>query len=169
MCQFLRNRILYWRGQGLTVFFSSTGSSDRLLGIYHSSTVKNTSTLLLSTDADTLFVGAQDALLSLDVSQPDSITLKDKVRKIPPSGILCYIFQISTFLTSAMKITLDLEGRLHTAKNCTFLQLEWAASPQNMKTCTVASRTVCRLPFLTSSRNFKLPLLYAWVNGKFSS
>lgn len=62
--------------------FSSTGSSERLLGIYHSSTVKNTTTLLLSTDADTLFVGAQDALLSLDVSQPDSITLKDKVRKI---------------------------------------------------------------------------------------
>ncbi|XP_016137421.1 semaphorin-4A [Sinocyclocheilus grahami] len=77
----------------------SQGSSERLLGIYHSSTVKNTNTLLLSTDADTLFVGAQDALLSLDVSQSDSITLKDK--------------------------------------------LEWAASPQNMKTCTVASRTDC--------------------------
>lgn len=80
MCQFLRHVILYWKGQGC--FFSSTGSSERLLGIYHSSAVKNTSTLLLSTDADTLFVGAQDALLSLDVSQPDSITLKDKVRKI---------------------------------------------------------------------------------------
>ncbi|XP_067252652.1 semaphorin-4A [Chanodichthys erythropterus] len=56
----------------------SQGSSERLLGIYHSSTVKSTTTLLLSTDADTLFVGAQDALLSLDVSQPDSITLKDE-------------------------------------------------------------------------------------------
>ncbi|KTG36853.1 hypothetical protein cypCar_00009446 [Cyprinus carpio] len=77
----------------------SQGSSERLLSIYHSSVVKNTSSLLLSTDADTLFVGAQDALLSLDVSQPDSITLKDK--------------------------------------------LEWAASPQNMKTCTVASRKDC--------------------------
>uniref|UniRef100_A0A672RY16 Semaphorin-4A-like n=1 Tax=Sinocyclocheilus grahami TaxID=75366 RepID=A0A672RY16_SINGR len=78
MCQSLRN-------VGVKVYlvaFSSTGSSERLLGIYHSSTVKNTNTLLLSTDADTLFVGAQDALLSLDVSQSDSITLKDKVRKI---------------------------------------------------------------------------------------
>ncbi|XP_052473957.1 semaphorin-4A-like [Carassius gibelio] len=77
----------------------SQGSSERLLGMYRSSTVKNTSSLLLSTDADTLFVGAQDALISLDVSQPDSITLKDK--------------------------------------------LEWTASPQNMKTCTVASKTDC--------------------------
>ncbi|XP_051720639.1 semaphorin-4B isoform X3 [Ctenopharyngodon idella] len=55
------------------------GSSERLLSIYSSSNVKNTTTLLLSTDADTLFVGAQDALLSLDVSQPDSITLKDEL------------------------------------------------------------------------------------------
>jgi len=52
--------------------------------------VKNTTTLLLSTDADTLFVGAQDALLSLDVSQPDSITFKDKVREI-----VCYMFQFA--------------------------------------------------------------------------
>uniref|UniRef100_A0A8C1SWJ4 Sema domain-containing protein n=1 Tax=Cyprinus carpio TaxID=7962 RepID=A0A8C1SWJ4_CYPCA len=66
-----------------------------------SSTVKNISSLLLSTDADTLFVGAQDALLSLDVSQPDSITLKDKVRKrCNPSGILCYIFHILQFFNS---------------------------------------------------------------------
>ncbi|XP_056332154.1 semaphorin-4A [Danio aesculapii] len=55
------------------------GSSERVLGIYSSSTLKNTSTLLLSTDQDTLFVGARDALLSLDVSQPDSITLKDEL------------------------------------------------------------------------------------------
>uniref|UniRef100_A0A8C1QB62 Sema domain-containing protein n=1 Tax=Cyprinus carpio TaxID=7962 RepID=A0A8C1QB62_CYPCA len=77
----------------------SQGSSERLLAIYRSTTVKNISSLLLSTDADTLFVGAQDALLSLDVSQPDSITLKDK--------------------------------------------LEWTALPQNMETCTVASKTDC--------------------------
>ncbi|XP_067304178.1 semaphorin-4A isoform X2 [Pseudorasbora parva] len=66
----------------------SQGSSERLLAIYHSSTVKNTTTLLLSTDADTLFVGAQDALLSLDVSQPDSITLKDKLEwKASPESL----------------------------------------------------------------------------------
>ncbi|XP_051574998.1 semaphorin-4A-like [Myxocyprinus asiaticus] len=55
------------------------GSPERVLGIYHSSTVKNSTTLLLSTDAHTLFVGARDAVLSLDVSQPDNITLKDKL------------------------------------------------------------------------------------------
>ncbi|RXN20323.1 semaphorin-4A-like isoform X1 [Labeo rohita] len=74
-------------------------SSERLLGIYRNSSVKNTSTLLLSSDADTLFVGTQNALLSLDVSQPDSITLKD--------------------------------------------ELEWTASPENMKTCAVASKADC--------------------------
>nr|XP_055067029.1 semaphorin-4A isoform X1 [Misgurnus anguillicaudatus] len=56
------------------------GSLERSLGIYDSSTVKNYTTLLLSTDANTLFVGAQDAVLSLDVSQPDNITLKDKLQ-----------------------------------------------------------------------------------------
>ncbi|KAA0702785.1 Semaphorin-4A Semaphorin-B [Triplophysa tibetana] len=54
------------------------GSLERGLSTYHSSTVKNLTTLLLSTDANTLFVGAQDSVLSLDISQPDNITLKDK-------------------------------------------------------------------------------------------
>ncbi|XP_043117219.1 semaphorin-4A isoform X2 [Puntigrus tetrazona] len=94
----------------------SQGSSERLLGLYHSSSVKNSSTLLLSADADTLFVGARDALLSLDVSQPDSITLKDK--------------------------------------------LEWAASPQNIKTCTVASKTDCG-NFISILQFFNSTHLYA--------
>ena len=38
-----------------------------------------TTTLLLSDDGSTLYVGAQDALLSLDVSQSDDISLKKKV------------------------------------------------------------------------------------------
>ncbi|XP_051577181.1 semaphorin-4A-like [Myxocyprinus asiaticus] len=59
------------------------GSPERVLGIYHSSAVKNSTTLLLSTDAHTLFVGARDAVLSLDVSQPDNITLKDKLDWTP--------------------------------------------------------------------------------------
>lgn len=70
----------------------------------------NTSTLLLSTDANTLFVGARDALLSLDVSQSDSITLKDKV-------IVMQIFLFSKlnlilFTSDVMKIVLDLEDIL---------------------------------------------------------
>ncbi|XP_077070933.1 semaphorin-4A [Siphateles boraxobius] len=69
----------------------SQGSSERLLNFYNSPTVKNTTTLLLSSDADTLFVGAQDALLSLDVSQPDSITFKEKLdwKASGPNLITC--------------------------------------------------------------------------------
>ncbi|KAI7807148.1 putative semaphorin-4B-like [Triplophysa rosa] len=59
------------------------GSLERGLSVYHSSTVKNTTTLLLSSDANTLFVGARDSVLSLDVSQPDNITLKDKLQWTP--------------------------------------------------------------------------------------
>ncbi|XP_036931417.1 semaphorin-4A [Acanthopagrus latus] len=42
-----------------------------------------TTTLLLSDDGSTLYVGAQDALLSLDVSQSDDISLKKKVEWSP--------------------------------------------------------------------------------------
>ncbi|XP_056617602.1 semaphorin-4A [Triplophysa dalaica] len=59
------------------------GTLERGLGVYHSSTAKNLTTLLLSTDANTLFVGAKDSVLSLDVSQPDNITLKDKLQWKP--------------------------------------------------------------------------------------
>ncbi|KAM9310746.1 semaphorin-4A [Pholidichthys leucotaenia] len=41
--------------------------------------VQNTTTLLLSKDGATLYVGAQDAILSLDVSKSDAISLKKKV------------------------------------------------------------------------------------------
>uniref|UniRef100_A0A672G3G1 Sema domain-containing protein n=1 Tax=Salarias fasciatus TaxID=181472 RepID=A0A672G3G1_SALFA len=41
--------------------------------------VSHTTTLLLSADASTLYVGAQDALLSLDVSQSDAIRLRKQV------------------------------------------------------------------------------------------
>ncbi|XP_076842931.1 semaphorin-4A isoform X1 [Brachyhypopomus gauderio] len=46
--------------------------------------VQNTSTLLLSPDAATLFVGGRDAVLSIDVSQSDGITLKNKFDWVAP-------------------------------------------------------------------------------------
>ncbi|KAF7644700.1 hypothetical protein LDENG_00217200, partial [Lucifuga dentata] len=45
--------------------------------------VHNTTTLLLSDDGSTLYVGARDAVLSLDVSQHDVISLKNKVEWRP--------------------------------------------------------------------------------------
>ncbi|CAL8248976.1 unnamed protein product [Lota lota] len=53
-------------------------SSDRGLVHFSQRDVHNTTTLLLSDDGSTLYVGARNAILSLNVSDPGFITLKDK-------------------------------------------------------------------------------------------
>ncbi|XP_044062751.1 semaphorin-4B-like [Siniperca chuatsi] len=58
-------------------------SADRPLVLYSLPDVHNTTTLLLSDDGSTLYVGARDAILSLDVSQSDVINLKKKVEWSP--------------------------------------------------------------------------------------
>ncbi|XP_024251488.1 semaphorin-4A isoform X1 [Oncorhynchus tshawytscha] len=55
------------------------GSPGRCLSHFDSSDVGNTTTLLLSDDGDTLFVGARNAVLSLDVSQEDAIVMRGKL------------------------------------------------------------------------------------------
>ncbi|KAF3692471.1 Semaphorin-4B Semaphorin-C [Channa argus] len=54
-------------------------SADRPLIHFSPPNVYNTTTLLLSDDGSTLYVGARDAVLSLDVSQSDVISMKRKV------------------------------------------------------------------------------------------
>uniref|UniRef100_A0A673YHF9 Sema domain-containing protein n=1 Tax=Salmo trutta TaxID=8032 RepID=A0A673YHF9_SALTR len=54
------------------------GTPGRCLSRFDSSDVGNTTTLLLSDDGDTLFVGARNAVLSLDVSQEDAIVMRSK-------------------------------------------------------------------------------------------
>uniref|UniRef100_A0A668ACE7 Sema domain-containing protein n=1 Tax=Myripristis murdjan TaxID=586833 RepID=A0A668ACE7_9TELE len=56
----------------------SHNSTDRPLVHFSPAGVHNTTTLLLSDDGSTLYVGARDAVLSLDVSQRDVISLKRK-------------------------------------------------------------------------------------------
>ncbi|KAM6995523.1 semaphorin-4A-like [Tautogolabrus adspersus] len=58
-------------------------SADRPLLLFSLPEIHNTTTLLLSDDASTLYVGARDAVLSLDVSQSDVIRLKNKVQWSP--------------------------------------------------------------------------------------
>ncbi|KAI1901433.1 hypothetical protein AGOR_G00034390 [Albula goreensis] len=60
-----------------------SGSSGRLLSRFDSPTIGNTTTLLLSHDGETLFVGARDAVISLDVSQPGVMELKRKLDWFP--------------------------------------------------------------------------------------
>lgn len=55
------------------------GSPGRVLVRFSSLNVTNTTTLLLSDDGDTLYVGARDAVLALDVSQEDSISLTHRL------------------------------------------------------------------------------------------
>ncbi|XP_034561082.1 semaphorin-4A isoform X1 [Notolabrus celidotus] len=57
----------------------SLGSPGRLLTRFSSLDVSNTTTLLLSHDGDVLYVGARDAVLALDVSNEDAITLRSKL------------------------------------------------------------------------------------------
>ncbi|XP_026205696.1 semaphorin-4A isoform X2 [Anabas testudineus] len=55
------------------------GSPGRHLIRFSSPDVSNTTTLLLRDDGDVLYVGARDAVLELDVSHGDAITLKSKL------------------------------------------------------------------------------------------
>ncbi|KAM9307155.1 semaphorin-4A [Pholidichthys leucotaenia] len=55
------------------------GSPGRRLSRFSSPDVSNTSTLLLSEDGDVLYVGGRDAVLALDVSNKDNITLRNKL------------------------------------------------------------------------------------------
>ncbi|XP_051526527.1 semaphorin-4A-like [Myxocyprinus asiaticus] len=55
------------------------GSPGRSLTVFTNPDVYNTTTLLLSSDEGTLFVGARDAILSIDVSQTDTMAMKEKM------------------------------------------------------------------------------------------
>ncbi|XP_061597137.1 semaphorin-4A [Cololabis saira] len=60
------------------------GSPGRRLTFFSSREVSNTTTLLLSTDGGSLYVGARDAVLALDVSSKDSFVLRNKLDWRPP-------------------------------------------------------------------------------------
>ncbi|KAM3873550.1 semaphorin-4A-like [Diretmus argenteus] len=62
---------------------SPLNSADRPLVHFHLPGVHNTTTLLLSDNGSILYVGARDAVLSLDVSQRDVISLKNKAEWKP--------------------------------------------------------------------------------------
>ncbi|KAJ8335213.1 hypothetical protein SKAU_G00408520 [Synaphobranchus kaupii] len=90
----------------------ATGSPGRSLTIFDSPDVRNTTTLLLSKDAETLFVGSRDAVLSLDVSEPGVMEMKRKVDWFPSPKDLddcsmkgkkrtdCHNFRVLQFLNS---------------------------------------------------------------------
>ncbi|KAM9852017.1 semaphorin-4A [Aulostomus maculatus] len=61
-------------------------SAERPLVHFSLPDIHSTTTLLLSDDGSTLYMGAQDAIISLDVSQRDIITLKKKVQWRPPES-----------------------------------------------------------------------------------
>ncbi|XP_063054650.1 semaphorin-4A [Engraulis encrasicolus] len=63
---------------------SADGSSARVTA--HFADVDNASTLLLSDDGTTLYVGARNAIVSLDVTKPGALSLKHKLDWAPPES-----------------------------------------------------------------------------------
>lgn len=79
-------------------------SPERPLPLFRRPDSKNTTTLLLSDDGFTLFVGAQDAVLSLDVSKPDVITMKTKVGTFERKRELSYFIR-DKFIKGSYSLT----------------------------------------------------------------
>ncbi|KAL4624802.1 semaphorin-4A-like [Arapaima gigas] len=61
------------------------GSPGRSIVLFSNTDIGNTTTLLLSDDEKSLFVGARDAVLLLDVSQPGVMEMKSKLDWSPSS------------------------------------------------------------------------------------
>ncbi|XP_066531611.1 semaphorin-4A-like [Hoplias malabaricus] len=61
-----------------------TDSPGRSVSVFSADDVFNTTTLLLSKDEDTLFIGARNAILSLSLSQGGGLTLSSKLDWSPP-------------------------------------------------------------------------------------
>ncbi|XP_041843014.1 semaphorin-4B-like [Melanotaenia boesemani] len=125
----------------LSLFLSSAGSlipprtsfllnsTERPLVHFSLPDVHNTTTLLLSNDGSTLFVGARDAILSLDVNQQDVIRLKKKVQWSPTED------DINSCQTKGKNPTTDCPNFVHVLQplNSTHLYAcgSYAYSPHN--------------------------------------
>lgn len=64
--------------------------------------VSNTTTLLLSKDGEMLYVGAENAVLALDVSHKNAIILKNKVGLQLHMTLLAELVLISPFIDITM-------------------------------------------------------------------
>nr|XP_060613801.1 semaphorin-4A [Anolis sagrei ordinatus] len=62
------------------------GDPRRLVSSFSHSGVQNYDVFLLSPDGDTLFVGARDAILALDITRPGDIRVKGEIPWSPPAS-----------------------------------------------------------------------------------
>lgn len=58
-----------------------TGEGHRALSLFHQKGLQDFDTLLLSDDGGTLYVGAREAILALDIQDPGMPKLKNMVRR----------------------------------------------------------------------------------------
>nr|XP_015811223.2 semaphorin-4A [Nothobranchius furzeri] len=111
-----------------------TGSSGRRLTFFSSHEVSNTTTLLLSEDEETLYVGACNAVFALDVGSEDVITLRKKLDWSPSDKDLeqcsmkgkkkadCHNFiRVLQFLNSTHLYTC---GTFAFSPHCTYIHLD---------------------------------------------
>lgn len=80
-CFSLRNQLLAHAFSSLTPSHHlSTGDGRRALSFFHQKGLQDFDTLLLSDDEGTLYVGAREAILALNIEDPGVPRLKNMVR-----------------------------------------------------------------------------------------
>lgn len=65
-----------------------TGDGRRVLSLFHQKNLQDFDTLLLSADGGTLYVGAREAILALNIQDPGVPRLKNTVRRPGVKGVV---------------------------------------------------------------------------------
>uniref|UniRef100_A0A3B4VE88 Semaphorin-4B-like n=1 Tax=Seriola dumerili TaxID=41447 RepID=A0A3B4VE88_SERDU len=134
------------------------GSADRPLVHFSLPDVHNTTTLLISNDSSTLYVGARDAVLSLDVSQSNVISLKKKLDWSPSQS------QIRDCELKGKNPTVDCPNFVHVLEQINSTHLYTCGSfafsphdsfivPSQFVLCASPQDTESRCPFSPFQRN----------------
>uniref|UniRef100_A0A3B4XYF9 Semaphorin-4B-like n=1 Tax=Seriola lalandi dorsalis TaxID=1841481 RepID=A0A3B4XYF9_SERLL len=129
------------------LLISSTCSADRPLVHFSLPDVHNTTTLLLSNDSSTLYVGARDAVLSLDVSQSDVISLKNKSVMSPSLSLQV---DCPNFVHVLEQIN---STHLYTCGSFAFSPHDSFIVPSQFVLCASPQDTESRCPFSPFQRN----------------
>ncbi|KAG5856491.1 hypothetical protein ANANG_G00008510 [Anguilla anguilla] len=136
-------------------------NSGRSVIHFTSPGIENTTTLLLSDDGATLYVGARDAVLSLDVSQPGAMEIRSKIDWSPATKELKECTQKGKSETDCHNFVRVLQflntthiyacGTFAFNPTCTFINTEAFALQSNSKLRREDGRGRC--PFDPHQRN----------------
>ncbi len=114
-------------------------STDRPLFLFSLPDIHNTTTLLLSDDGSTLYVGARNAILSLDVSQSDVINLKKKVSYSRFTLTPMMLWFIDGELICSVLFIPD-AFRLSSVSMLSLVQVVWSPSDTEINECRLKGK-----------------------------